>query len=316
MSSAAQPSLIRPPTSEPEASAAGGARPSTLAVVIQALRPRQWTKNLAVLAPLVFAKNLLDPHAVILALGAVASFCLLAGGVYVLNDWVDRDKDRLHPIKRTRPIAAGFLSGRGAATLTSICWLAGGLLAFRIRTEFGLLATAYLILQILYSVVLKRFVILDVVVIAIGFLVRVVGGGIAIDVPVSNWLYLCTLLLATFLGFAKRRHELSSLPEASSHRANLSDYSIPMLDQMIAVVAAACVVAYGLYTVSPDTVEHVGSDGLKFTVPFVLYGIFRYLYLLHKRDAGGSPERVLLTDGPFIANILLFMLVAGIVLYR
>jgi 4-hydroxybenzoate polyprenyltransferase len=164
--------------------------------------------------------------------------------------------------------------------------------------------------------VLKQFVILDVVIIAIGFLVRVVGGGIAIDVPVSNWLYLCTLLLATFLGFAKRRHELSSLPEAASHRTNLSEYSLPMLDQMIAVVGAACVLAYGLYTVSPDTVEHVGSDRLKFTVPFVLYGIFRYLFLLHKRGAGGSPERVLLTDPPFMVNILLFILVAGVVLYR
>ncbi|HEX9508379.1 MAG TPA: hypothetical protein VF947_08220, partial [Myxococcales bacterium] len=196
------------------------------------------------------------------------------------------------------------------------CWAAGMALAYAIRPSFAGVAAAYLGLQILYSLGLKRLVIVDVVAIAMGFLLRVLGGGIAISVPVSNWLYLCTLLLAVFLGFAKRRHELASLlPEALSHRQNLGDYSLPLLDQMISVVASSSILAYGLYTVSRDTIEHVGSDRLKFTVPFVIYGIFRYLFLIHKRGAGGSPEKVLLSDWPMIINLVLFVAVASWALY-
>jgi 4-hydroxybenzoate polyprenyltransferase len=196
------------------------------------------------------------------------------------------------------------------------CWAAGGAIALSLGSAFALVAGGYVGLQIFYSLVLKGQVILDVVVVGLGFVLRVLGGGLAIHVPVSNWLYLCTLLLALFLGFAKRRHELASLyGDAASHRPNLDDYSLPMLDQMMSVVAAACIVAYGLYTVSEETIEKVGSDHLKFTVPFVIYGIFRYLFLMHKRGAGGSPERVLLSDPPTIINILLFVAIAGWALY-
>jgi 4-hydroxybenzoate polyprenyltransferase len=284
---------------------------------LRALRPRQWTKNGVILAPLLFAKSATDPHSVVRALGAVAAFCLLASGIYVLNDWLDRDRDRLHPEKRHRPIAQGLVGRGGAFSFLALLWLLGGALSAWLGPGFAAFAGTYVVAQVLYSFWLKHVAILDVFIIALGFVLRVASGGAAIDVPVSNWLFLCTLLLAVFLGFAKRRHELSSLAEdATSHRANLSDYSVPMLDQMLSIVAAACIVAYALYTVSPQTVEHVGSDGLKYTVPCVLYGIFRYLFLIHRRNAGGSPERVLLSDAPLLLAIAVYLAIAGAVLYR
>ncbi len=285
-------------------------------LLLQSLRPRQWTKNLAIFAPLLFAKSALDASAVVKATLAVISFCLLAGGVYVLNDWVDRAQDRLHPEKRNRPIAAGLVSGQAAFILVVACWGCGFALAVAARPAFAGVAAGYVVLQVLYSLIFKRWVIVDVMTIALGFVVRVTGGGVAIDVPVSNWLYLCTLLLAVFLGFAKRRHELSALEEdASFHRANLSEYSVELLDQLLSIVAASCIVAYGLYTVAQDTIEHVGSDKLKLTIPFVIYGIFRYLFLIHRRGAGGSPERVLLSDPPLMIDLLLYVAVAAAVLY-
>src|SRR5262249_23418266 len=288
----------------------------TFKLLLVSLRPQQWTKNLAVFAPLLFAKGVLDVQAVLRASVAVLAFCLLSGGVYLLNDWLDREKDRLHPEKRNRPIAAGLLSGRVVATAALVCWMSGLALAYLARPTFAALAAGYLALQLLYSALFKRWVIVDVMVIGLGFLIRVVGGGIAISVPVSNWLYLCTLLLAVFLGFAKRWHELSSLEgDSVGHRENLSEYSLPMLDQMLSIVAASCILAYGLYTVAQDTVPKVGSDRLKYTVPFVIYGIFRYLFLIHRRGAGGSPERVLLSDGPMIVDILLYLAVAAWALY-
>jgi 4-hydroxybenzoate polyprenyltransferase len=285
-------------------------------LLLEELRPKQWTKNLVVLAPLLFARSVFQGDSALKALVACASFCLLASAIYLLNDWVDRDKDRLHPEKKNRPIASGAMSGPTALIGLVLCLLAGGGLALWVGPAFAMVGLAYVSLQILYSALLKRLVILDVVVIAMGFVLRVLGGGVAIGVPVSNWLYLCTLLLAIFLGFAKRRHELALLyEEASSHRANLSEYSLPMLDQMISVVAASCILAYALYTVAPRTLEHVGSDRLKYTVPFVIYGIFRYLFLIHKRGAGGSPERVLLSDPATWVDIVLFLTVASWALY-
>ncbi|MGQ0506335.1 MAG: decaprenyl-phosphate phosphoribosyltransferase [Myxococcaceae bacterium] len=298
--------------------AAVGSSSSSLSfsVLLRQLRPRQWTKNLVILAPLLFGKALFIPDSVQRALAAVASFCLLASGIYILNDWMDREKDRLHPEKRSRPIAAGLMGAPLAAVMLVTCWIGGSLLALWVGRGFPLVAGSYVLMQIAYSLGLKRVVILDVLMIAVGFVLRVIGGGVAINVPVSNWLYLCTLLLAVFLGFAKRRHELASLQEsAGSHRANLSEYSLPMLDQMISVVAAACLVAYGLYTVSRETVENVGSDRLKFTLPFVLYGLFRYLFLIHRAGATGTPEKVLLSDRPILLCVLLYIVVSGAVLY-
>lgn len=291
-------------------------RPVYPLVLLRAMRPKQWTKNLAAYAPLLFAHRIFQSELLIRATLAVVAFCLLASGVYVLNDWVDREKDALHPEKRKRPIAAGWINFPMAMALLVSCWTAGLGLAYLARPEFALVGTGYVVLQVLYCFALKQMVILDVMVIALGFLIRVAGGGVAVGVPLSNWLYLCTLLLALFLGFAKRRHELASLAaDAASHRKNLSEYSLPMLDQLISLVAAACIVAYSLYTVAPDTVARLGSDHMKFTVPCVMYGLFRYLYLIHKKNLGGSPEKVLLGDAPLLADIGVFLAVALWALY-
>jgi 4-hydroxybenzoate polyprenyltransferase len=316
MSSTPRPESTAASLSKPTMELSTVRRGSSMGALVRALRPRQWTKNLAVYAPLFFARSALNLGAVVSATLAVGSFCFLAGGVYVLNDWVDREKDRFHPEKRLRPIASGLISGRVAFALLAFCWAASAALAYAARPQLLSVVGAYIALQVAYTFALKRVVILDVVIIALGFVIRVVGGGVAIDVPLSNWLYLCTLLLALFLGFAKRRHELSSLQaDATAHRVSLSDYSLPMLDQMISVVAASCILAYGLYTVSQETIEHVGSDRLKFSVPCVVYAIFRYLFLIHKKGAGGSPERVLLSDGPLLASIGVFVAIVSWVLY-
>lgn len=282
---------------------------------VKALRPKQWTKNGVLLVPLIFAKSAVEGGLVVKALVAVIAFSLLASGVYVVNDWVDREKDRLHPEKRKRPIAAGHLGFGSAMFLTALCWAGAGALGWWLGLPFLGVLGGYLLLQVLYTGGLKHMVLLDVMAIALGFILRVVAGATAIDVSVSNWLFLCTLLGAVFLGFAKRRAELSSLEEAASHRANLADYTVPMLDQMMSIAAACTVLAYGLYSVSPETVAHVGSDRLKFTVPCVLYGVFRYLFLVHKRGQGGAPEKVLLGDFPIQATIAVILAIAAWALY-
>lgn len=289
---------------------------SRLPAWLSVLRPRQWTKNLVAYAPLLFAKSAFHDDAALRASAAVLCFLAFASGLYVMNDWVDRERDRLHPEKRTRPIAAGLLSKGVAISLVLGCWVLGTFLALWLGKMFALVAFGYWAVQVLYSFVLKHLVIIDVLTIALGFVLRVLGGAVAISVPISNWLFLCTLLLALFLAFAKRRQELSSLEEdAALHRQALSEYSLPLLDQMISVVAAACILAYGLYTVAPETVSHVGSDALKYTLPCVVYGIFRYLFLIHKKNAGGSPERVLLSDVPLLLDLVLYVALAVVALY-
>lgn len=282
---------------------------------IKALRPKQWTKNGVLLVPLIFAKSASVSGLVLKAVVAMVAFSLLASGVYVLNDWVDREKDRLHPEKRRRPIAAGHLGLGSAIVLVVLCWGATAALGAWLGLGYLGVAGGYLALQVLYTAGLKHTVLLDVMAIALGFILRVVAGAVAIEVVVSNWLFLCTMLGAVFLGFAKRRAELSSLEEAASHRANLADYTVPMLDQMMSISAACTVLAYGLYTVSPETVSHVGSDRLKFTVPCVLYGVFRYLFLVHKRGQGGAPEKVLLGDLPIQLTVAAILGIAAWALY-
>jgi 4-hydroxybenzoate polyprenyltransferase len=280
------------------------------------LRPRQWVKNVAVFAPLVFAKAVLDPNLSLRAFLAFIAFCWLSSGTYVFNDWIDRDEDRRHPEKKLRPIAAGELGSSTVLLLIVFSWSAGLSLGIYLGWRFVALGAAYLVLQILYTTVLKHHVVLDVLVIAAGFVLRVLAGGVAINVPISGWLFLCALLLALFLALAKRRQELVSLrEEAASHRASLGEYSLPLVDQMLATVAGMCVLAYGLYTVAPETVAKVGSDGLKWTLPFVLYGIFRYLFLVHRRDVTGSPERVLFSDVPTLVNLVLYAAAVFAVLY-
>ena len=291
----------------PELSAQEALKTHRLPAWLRVLRPRQWTKNLAVFAPLLFARRVFDGESALREFLAFVAFCFLSSGTYVFNDWIDREGDRLHPEKKLRPIAAFEIRARTVLLLIVICWAAGLDLGSMLGWKFAALGASYLVLQISYAFVLKHMVVLDVLSIAAGFLLRVLAGVVAIDVPVSGWLFLCALLLALFLGLAKRRQELVSLKEiATEHRRALGEYSLPLLDQMLATVAGMCILAYGLYTVAPDTVAKVGSDRLKWTLPFVLYGIFRYLYLVHRRDVTGSPEKVLLSDVPTVVNLVLY----------
>lgn len=283
---------------------------------LRELRPRQWTKNLAVYAPLVFARAVFVPGAALAATLTFLAFCALASGIYVVNDWVDQVQDRLHPEKKNRPIAAREIGAVGAAALVAVCWAVGGALAALADPDVVPTVIAYLVVELAYIFWLKRYVIVDALVIAAGFVLRVFAGAEAIHVPVSNWLFLCALLLALFLALAKRRHELDSLEHAAhGHRPALADYSVSLLDQMLTIVAASCILAYALYSVAPDTVEKMGSDRMKFTVPFVVYGIFRYLYLIHRKGAGGSPERVLLSDPGTLVNLGLYLATVAWVLW-
>jgi len=285
--------------------------------VLHSLRPEQWTKNLLVFAALLFARRLFDPAAVLQALAAFAIFCGLSGAVYLLNDVSDRESDRQHPVKRHRPIAAGRVSAPTAVAWALVLIALGLSLSFWLQTGFGMAAAAYLILQAAYTRVLKHVVILDVMAIAFGFVLRAVAGGLVIGVPISDWLVICTILLALFLGLSKRRHELTLLAAgAAGHRRILEEYDPYLLDQMIAVVAAATLVAYIIYCLSPETTARFGTHWLVLTVPFPIYGLFRYLYIVHRKDGGGNPSEMLLTDRPLLSCVGLWGLTVVAVIYR
>jgi len=280
------------------------------------MRPEQWTKNLIVFAALIFGRRLFDPAAVGLSLAAFFIFCALSGVVYLLNDISDRESDRQHPVKQRRPIAAGRVSPTVALVTALIVGAAAVGAAFFVRPVFGVIAVTYLGLFAGYSRVLKHVVILDVLTIAIGFVLRAAAGAVVIAVPISQWLLVCTILLALFLGLSKRRHELTMLADgAAGHRRILEEYSPYLLDQMIGVVTASTLMAYIIYCTSPETTEKFGTDYLVLTTPFPIYGIFRYLYLVHQRGSG-SPSEVLLTDRPLVACIALWGLVVIAIIYR
>ncbi len=287
-----------------------------LQALVVSMRPRQYTKNLLVFAAPIFARKLGDPVVVVTAVVTFALFCLLSSAVYLMNDIIDAPEDRRHPEKRKRPIASGTLAPSIAALVALVLAAIGLAGCFTINVALGSVALGYLGLQALYQVALKRMVILDVLAIAVGFVLRAVAGGEAIGVVISEWLLICTLLLALFLGLAKRRGELALLEEsASSHRKTLEKYSLSLLDQMIAVVTASTLMSYCLYTISPRTVEELGSTRLMYTVPFVIYGIFRYLFLMHRRGEGGHPEKTLLSDMPLLINVALYVLVVAVIIY-
>jgi len=289
----------------------------TLYLILRSLRPQQWTKNLLIFAPLLFSKQLFVYTETLHTFVACIIFCLMSGSVYLLNDLIDLENDKRHPLKCKRPLASGSLSRRAAviacAVLLCICTLAGLSLLNR---AFLITAAVYLVLQILYSTFLKHVVIIDVFCIAAGFVLRVVAGAEAIGVSFSTWLLFCTLLLSLFLALSKRRHELLLLEaDAVHHRKILYEYSAELLDHMIAIVTPCTLIAYMLYTISDDTVAKFGTDGLKYTVPFVLYGIFRYLYLIHQKNEGGSPEKVLLNDLPILLTVICYGLTCALIVY-
>lgn len=276
---------------------------------VVAMRPRHWSKNLLLFAGLLFAEKLGDLARVWLNILAFISFCLIAGAVYIYNDLQDVEQDLLHPQKRLRPIASGALPIPVAVWFMVGAALAGLSLAFWIRPMFGWLAVLYLVLSLGYSLGGKQVVILDVFLIASGFVLRALAGAVAIDVSISGWLLACTTLLSLFLGFCKRRHELTVLgEEAPNHRVTLGEYSVGLLDQFIAIVSSATIITYALYTIQSATAAQ--HAGLKYTIPIVMYGIFRYLYLVHRKDLGGAPEQVLLEDRWIQATIVVWIALA------
>lgn len=291
------------------------ARPLAVSLVLS-LRPSQWTKNLIIFAGLIFGQRLLDPGAVLQSLAAFAVFCALSGVVYLVNDVADRDADRQHPLKRLRPIASGDVPVSAALGLALALGISALAAAFLLRFEFGLIAAAYVAMLGLYSGPLKHIVIIDVLTIAIGFVLRAAAGAIVIAEPVSHWLLIVTILLALFLALSKRRHELVLLADgATNHRRILQEYSPYLLDQMISVVTASTLVAYAFYTVSPETIQKFNTDKLGLTLPFPLYGIFRYLYLVHQKEGGGSPSDMLLNDKPLLACVALWAAAVAFIIY-
>jgi 4-hydroxybenzoate polyprenyltransferase len=289
----------------------------SLRPVVVSLRPHQWTKNLVVFAALGLSKHLFEAGPLIRSLAAFALFCGLSGAVYLVNDVADIERDRLHPRKRLRPIASGALSIPGALGLAALLGLACLGAALLLSVPFGACALAYLVLNLAYSFRLKEVVIVDVLAVSAGFVLRAIAGALVIPVQVSVWLPICTICFALFLSLCKRRAELTSLEGgAANHRRSLAEYSPYLLDQMISVVAAASVVSYALYTTAEETRQKFSTDALPATLPFVLYGIFRYLYLVHRKEQGGSPTDVLLTDRPLLVAVALWGLTLVAIVYR
>ncbi len=284
--------------------------------IAQSMRPQQWTKNLLVFAAILFAGKAGDAEAVGEVLVGFAAFCLLSGATYLLNDSLDAAQDRQHPEKCDRPIAAGRIPVYEGLLLAVFFGLLGLVMSYFITWGFFITAVLYLVLTTAYSLWLKHIVILDVLAVSLGYVLRAVAGAAAISVEISPWLIICTLLLTLFLALAKRRGELVQLEEgAIDYRRILDEYSPQLLDQMIAVVTASTVVAYCLYTVDARTLQVVGTHNLVYTVPLVIYGIFRYLYLMHEKKLGDHPDQLLLTDGPLLLTVALYAAAVGVILY-
>ncbi len=280
------------------------------------MRLQQWIKNFFIFAALIFSGHLFKSNDVVQTIFGFFFFSFLASSIYIINDVTDLEKDKQHPEKSKRPLPSGNLRV-STALFVSVFLLGLGLAgSFTLSREFGIVGCVYLAINLLYSFGLKNIVILDVMTIASGFVLRVVAGAVLINVPTSEWLIICTMLLSLFLGFNKRRHELTLLDaQANTHRSVLQFYSPYFLDQMIGIVTASTVMSYALYTISDETVRKFGTKNLIYTVPFVLYGIFRYLYLVHKEHEGGNPTKLAVSDKPLFINILLWITFSAFIIY-
>lgn len=273
-------------------------------------RPKQWTKNGFVLAGVVFSGEALLAGALVSAVLAFVAFCALSSAVYAANDVLDIEEDQKHPLKQFRPVASGEISSRAALAFSATLGLSGLALGFAVDAGVGLAGLAYLGLQAIYTPVLKHMSILDVMSISTGFVIRALAGVAAVDSPMSPWLIVCTGLLTLFLGFSKRRHELATLGDgASGHRKNLRDYSVPLLDEMMNIMISATLIAYALYTFTASE-----SDLMMASIPFVVYGVFRYMLLVH-RNGGGNPDTLLLADRPLQITLFLWLAVVMSVIY-
>jgi 4-hydroxybenzoate polyprenyltransferase len=314
------PAVVMPVAPQP----GGGSGRSLPSALLASLRPEQWTKNGVVFAGLLFGAGESARRAQLLTAGAIGRvvlafvvFCGLSGVVYLVNDVLDREGDRRHPLKARRPIACGDLSPTAALTAAAVITIASLGLAFALGTRFGVVAAVYVALLGAYSMRLKHVVILDVMTLAIGFVLRAAAGAIVIDVPISRWLLVCTILLALFLALSKRRHEIVLLADgAAEHRRILGEYSPYLLDQMIGVVTASTLIAYIFYTISPETQVKFHTEWLGLTIPFPLYGIFRYLYLVHRKEGGGSPTTMLMNDRPLLVCVALWAIAVIVIVYR
>jgi 4-hydroxybenzoate polyprenyltransferase len=272
-------------------------------------RPKQWVKNFFVFAPLIFAKELFFVEPVLAALKAFVTFCFAASAVYIINDIADVEADRAHPEKKFRPLAAGTVSLFGAYVLLGASLTCAAVVAYGMDSRFVLIICLYFIVNLAYSFKLKEVVLLDVFVIAAGFMMRVVGGAYAISVETSTWLVLCTLFISLFLGFAKRRSELVQVPDATFlERKVLQRYRVGFLDQMLTIAAAGAVISYALYTVAPRTLQVFGTDKLIYTTVFVIYGVFRYLYLIHTTTSTDKPTDVVTSDLPILGTAVLWVI--------
>ena len=285
-------------------------------VFFHAIRPYQWTKNMLVLAALLFAGELGHTQQILTSLYALVAFCLAASATYIFNDLRDIESDREHPKKCHRPLASGDLSIPVAWLMLVTLFALALALAYAIRLPFLFALLAYVLLTLAYTLKLKHIAIVDVIVIALGFVIRAVAGAVALDVPFSNWLVVCTFFLATFLGLSKRRHELTLLEgDAQSHREVLQHYTVHYLDQLILIVASGTLLTYTIYTCSPEVIERLGTDKLYVTLPLVVYGLFRYLHLIHHATGGGDPSHTLLKDRPLGVTVLLWAVSCGLIIY-
>ncbi len=290
---------------------------NVLRLLLGAMRPHQWVKNLFVLAPLLFGLKLLEPRSIGKALIAAATFCLLSSALYLINDVIDAAADRTHPEKRMRPIACGALSTRIALTASLLLFAVALSVAFMLSVTFGLVAATYCAVTLGYCLAFKQAIVLDGMLIAAGFVLRVIGGAVAINATPTHWLIACAFLLALFLAFSKRRQELLTLTSgAEQHRQVLGQYTVAYLDRVNSILLGATIVCYALYTVAPDTVARFGTDKLIYGTVFVIYGLLRYMALLQNNDNGGNPSKMLTKDKPLLIAVICWGVYNAIVIYR
>jgi 4-hydroxybenzoate polyprenyltransferase len=305
----------------PAATAPTVAAPApALVLLVRTMRPRQWSKNLILFAALIFSRNLLDLQMLLRSAAACAVFCLLSGMVYTVNDLLDLQEDRLHQTKRRRPLASGALSPRLAIGWVALVTVAALGMAWLIGPRFLFISLGFLVFNLAYSLYLKNIVILDVISISISFIIRAIAGVVALNamgmhLTISPWLLVVTFFLSLFLGLCKRRHEFTSMQNAAKHRATLENYSEELLNQLINMAATCTLIAYSIYTIWPDTKSHFGTDKLLFTIPFVVAGITRYLYLVYRQRLGGDPSEMLLTQPSLWLTVLAWFGSVAVIIY-
>lgn len=285
-------------------------------VFFKLLRVKQWIKNAFVLAPLLFSLNLFNLPRLYHSLFAFLAFCFASSAVYIFNDLLDKEKDRHHPVKKDRPIPRGDI-GTGTAVIILVLLLIGsGVISVLINIPTLIVIMTYVVLNTLYSLFLKNMVILDAMIISLGFVLRVVAGGVAIEVVLTNWILLATLFISLFIGFGKRRHELLLMNSHSGeHRPVLEKYNVQLLDYMMLISVTLTIITYSLYTLDEGVVAKFGTNKLIYTVPFVIYGLFRYLYLIYKRESGADPSDVVLGDKSIIINVIIWGAMIVAILY-